>query len=420
MRHAKITRARAWRAPQARKSRRSRGVVSALAFNVLLLILPIAAAACFVVIARDNLYAYEYSEAGARAISARVARLNAEIVQIDFDRQNQWDSLVAMELNAGDPSAARGFLLSATAMLPRSSAGVLRRAAEQGADDAALERAALQLLTPVTRTQYERSVELLSSGGETRLPGAHETPSFGDQEDFELLARAMLSEPEADPMQFILTGFALDLGGEFDARRTRGAAALLIAGRRDDYPLALAADIDALLADAVPMEAFRAAALENASLSEAGAFANASAAFRAAVNAERAARARAVLDQIGEVAEATSITSAALMLTHLRGLSDMPRLRLLAQAAGDRAAAAAKRLPRDGRLLDTARGQLSFTRDLIIALAVAGAAFAGLIGILAWKGFVAARRYWLRLEDDEYGGELVDISSTARSNWSPL
>ena len=39
----------------------------------------------------------------------------------------------------------------------------------------------------------------------------------------------------------------------------------------------------------------------------------------------------------------------------------MPRLRLIAQAAGDRAAAAAKRLPRDGRLLAAARGELIST-----------------------------------------------------------
>ncbi len=104
------------------------------------------------------------------------------------------------------------------------------------------------------------------------------------------------------------------------------------------------------------------------------------------------------------------------MLTHMSSLRDLPRMRLVAQAAGDRAAAAAKRLPRDGRLLDAARGQLTFTRDLVAFLAMAGAAFAGLILILLWKAFQTARRAWLRLYDDDYGGELVDVSN----NWSPL
>ena len=70
------------------------------------------------IIARDHLYAYEYSEAGARLIAARVEKLNADLIQLDFDRQRQWDDLVAMELMARDIAAARGFLLSARSMLP--------------------------------------------------------------------------------------------------------------------------------------------------------------------------------------------------------------------------------------------------------------------------------------------------------------
>lgn len=386
--------------------------MTALAFNVLLCVLPVACALAILTIGREDLYAYEYSEAGARAIAARVARLNGELIQVDFDRQNQWDNLVGMELNAQDPSAARGFLLSGAGMLPRSSAQMLTRAAQDGADDAALERAAMQLLTPATRQRYEERVALLSGPAAARV----ETPTIGDQQNFELLAQALLRDSEGDPLQFILTGFSLGLGGEFNDTRARGAAALLIASRRDDFPSGLAEEVRTALNAAMPIEQFRAAAIDGVAPAQAGGYANAARAFRVSVNDERAARVRAVLDEIGAMAEATSVVSASTMLTHMSSLRDLSRMRLVAQAAGDRAAAAAKRLPRDGRLLDAARGQLAFTSDLIAILAVAGATFAGLILILLWKAFQAARRAWLRLNDDDYGGELVDVSN----NWSPL
>ena len=121
-----------------------------------------AAAAGVIVIARDHLYAYEYTQAGARSISARVEKLNGELIQVDFDRQRQWDNMVSMELMANDPSAARGFLLSGTTMLPQRTASILRRAVAEGADDAALEVAAMQLLLPGTRERYQSGVRLLS------------------------------------------------------------------------------------------------------------------------------------------------------------------------------------------------------------------------------------------------------------------
>jgi hypothetical protein len=415
MRHAKPT--RAWRPVRAQPSRRSPdGVLSALAFNICLLLLPLASAAAILVVARDNLYAYEYSEAGARVISARVERLNGELIQIDFDRQRQWDDLVAMELMANDTSAARGFLLSGRGILPRRTANILKHAASQDAGDAAIEMAALQLLTPGTRARYESTVPLLSrrsaSGAtQTRMPSA----TLADPQDFELLAQSMLAEPETDSLQFVLTGFSLGLAGEMSPGMIEGAAILLAASRRDDYPHALAAEIRDLFTGAAPIAAFRNAALVDGDASSADA--RAADAFSAAIDPQSTARARAVLDDIGEMSAATSPAAAVALITHASSLRDLPKLRLLAQAAGDRAAAAAKRLPRDGRLLAAARGELTVNRDLAISLAVAAAALAGLILIVGLRLFQAARRAWLQLQDDDYGGELVDIST---NNWRPL
>ena len=111
----------------------------------------------------------------------------------------------------------------------------------------------------------------------------------------------------------------------------------------------------------------------------------------------------------------TSRTAVAL-ITHATTLRDVAKLRLIAQAAGARASAAAKRLQRDGRLLDVARGQLTVTRELAAAMTVTVLAFLGLFAILGAKAFLAGRRLWLRINDDD-DNDLVDISTR---NWRPL
>lgn len=389
----------------------------AFAFNLCLILLPLATAAAFLIIHRDQLYAYEYSEAGARAVRDRVERLNGELIQLDFDRERQWDDLVAMELMAGDVAAARGFLLSAPGMLPGASASQLRGAR----DDAALELAALELLTPGTRARYESTVPLLSrraASGAAQRRDPDGALRLGDERDFELLARAMLGDADADTLQFVLTGLELGYGGEMTPQMSRGAAALLAASRREDYPPALAGEIAGKLEAALPLTAFRdAVAAAGATRADAATFARAQAGFRQALNSNGANALKAMLSEIGEMSDAASLAGAAALLTHATSLADLPRLKLVAQAAGDRAAAAAKRLPRDERLLAAARGELTMTRDLFAAFAVAGAALLGLLATLGFVLFQMARRIWRRMRDDDYSGELVDISS---NNWSPL
>lgn len=403
---------------------RPEGAWIGLVFNLCLLLLPLAAAAAVIVVARDHLYAYEYTESGARSISQRVERLNASLIQTDFDRQRQWDNMVAMELMANDPSAARGFLLSGTEMLPQRSAAILRQAASEGAGDSAIEVAALQLLLPGTRERYQASVQLLSLRPNGAAPSNRPAETLGDPRDFELMARALLSAPETDPLQFVLTGFALGLGGDMSERMNQGAAALLAATRREDFPADLSEEIHALLAQAMPLETFRAAA--NVSAEERGApgdFENASVAFAASINQAAAARVRAMLAEVGDISAATSAPAAATLLTQAVTIQDFERLRLLAQTAGDRATAAAKRLPRDGRLLLAARGELEFNRDLILAVAAMALALAGLVIAVLFKLFQAARAGIRRLnhdddlDHDDYDSELLEIST---KNWRPL
>ncbi|MBL8530139.1 MAG: hypothetical protein JNK94_00260 [Hyphomonadaceae bacterium] len=395
-------------------------MLGALVFNVCLFALPLALGAAFMIIARDHLYAYEYSEAGARAVSTRVERLNGNLIQLDFDRQRQWDDLIALELMRGDISAARGFLLSARGMLPSRVVNSLNQRLPSGGDDAQLELAALALLTPGTRARYEATVPLLSrrtASGAAQARDDQPAVEIGDARDFEILARAMLVESEPDLLQFVLTGFSRGLAGEFTPRMSRGAAALLAASRRDDFQQTFASQLRPVMETALPLATFRDAARTGAGAGDPGAYDNAAAAFREALSPEGAAAAKQLLDNIGAMADSTTIAGAAALLTHASTLNDMPRLLLVAQAAGDRAAAAAKRLPRDGRLLSAARGELTVTRELSLALAAAGAALLGLLAVLGFVLFQIGRRIWLRMQDDDYAGELVDISA---SNWRPL
>jgi len=382
-----------------------------------MVVLAVACALAVIIIGRDHLYAYEYSESGSRAIAARIERLNASLVQLDFDRTRQWDDLVAMELQAGDISAARGFMLSGREMLPSRQANQLRRAN----NDADRELAGLDLLTPGTRARYEERVPLLSRRADTAdTTAARVLANFvGDADDFELMARALIAEPNTDAQQFILTGLSLGLGGEVSDETVAGAVALLVASRRSDFPQTLAAEVRDALDRTISVEAFRTAALAtgSASVEAAGAFDNASAAFRSSVNAESASQVLEALTEIGQISAATSPSAAVYFLTHATALRDLPRLRLVAQAAGDRAAAAAKRLPRDGRLQEAARGDLRFNRELTFAFAAAGIALLGLLLTLGMRLYQAGRSLWRRMQDDEQGSELVDIGA---SNWRPL
>jgi hypothetical protein len=330
--------------------------------------------------------------------------------------------MVAMELMANDPAAARGFLLSGAEMLPPRSASVLRRAAADGAGDAAIEVAALQLLGPGTRERYQANVQLLSlRPGAT--PTSESTETLGDPRDFELMARALIAEPETDPLQFVLTGFSLGLGGDLSSAMNDGAVVLLASTRRDDFPAALSDEIHVLLAQAMPIETFRTAAqLSAEDGGSPGDFSNSSVAFAASVNEEAAARVRVMLAEIGEISAATSAGAAATMLTHATTITDFARLRLLALTAGDRAAAAAKRLPRDGSLLLAARGELEINRDLILALGAIALALAGMLFVIGFKLFQSARAGLRRLnsedDDDHYSdSELLEIST---NNWRPL
>ena len=298
--------------------------------------------------------------------------------------------MVAMELMASDVAAARGFLLSARGMLPGEFTGPLRGAH----NDADLELAALELLTPGTRARYEATVPLLSrraASGAAQRRDPDGAASLGDPRDFELLGARPAGRSRSGHAAICFdragarAGWRDDAGN--DRRRRRPARSEPARGlpgfiRRK----CRSAPGTRRTACSVPHRGDRRPP------ADAAAFDNASAAFRRAVNGPGLAALKVTLGEIGTMSESASLAGTAALLTHASALADMPRLHLVARAAGDRAAAAAKRLPRDGRLLDAARGELIMTRDLVAALAVASIAALGLLSALGFKLFQIGRR----------------------------
>jgi len=416
-----------WRADPDEPRRAPLGLWSAVLFNICAALLPLAASYAFTTVARDHLYSYALTPASQQAVRDRVEHLAGGLISLDFDRRRQWEDMIAMELVKGDVSAARGFLLSARAMLSSRDADQLNRALHSNATDADIEAAALDLLTPGTRARYEANVPLLSrrsaSGVATTRVMTPPEP-LGDARDFELMASSMLADADSDPLHFTLTGLGLGLGGALTPRMQAGASALLAASRDSNFDGEFAQEITARIGAAAPADVFRSEALARVHGStDPASYPISSAAFRAAVahDPERLAAAEAVLDQVGEMSDATTPAGAALLLTHARSMRDLPRLHLIAEAAGDRAVAVAKNAPHDGRLPAAAHGSLKMTRDLLFALAAVAFAALGMLIAASATVFEAIQRL---LSDLRHGGRIKtahdDLVQSFDAPWRTL
>src|SRR5262249_50040721 len=150
------------------------------------------------------------------------------------------------------------------AMLASRDADQINHTLHGSTNDADIELAALDLLTPGARARYETNVPLLSrrtaSGVSTTRPV---TPpeSLGDARDFELMASSMLADSDSDPLHFTITGLGLGLGGALTPRMQAGASALLAASRDSNFDGAFAQEITAKIGAAAPQDQFRAEAL---------------------------------------------------------------------------------------------------------------------------------------------------------------
>ncbi len=398
--------ARAWRPSTPRRRRTVLGAFGALGFNVCLLAAPIAAAGACALIDREQLYSYDLSAGSLHVVRARVEQLAGRTILLDFDRRRQWDDLIARELIEGDVAAARGYLLSARGMLSAADASALDRRLRKDAPDAAIELAALELLTPGTRNRYEATAPLLSRRGVSRAPRFFgREADLGGEQEFVHMAGVLTADPGASTLGLTITGLALGLGEPLTPRMSAGAGAIVAALSSSAPPATFGTDLAGAAARAAAPEAMRQAMLKTVQGENPHAsFAQAARAFQGALDPEGVRAFTVLLDQAGEIVEATSLDDAARILGHAREFDDLARLRQVAAAARDRASASAQAIAHDGALPGAAYGVVRVTDALVGWLAAFSAAAAALIiGAACYVAdmFGGARTREFRSPDDD-------------------
>lgn len=368
-------------------SRIALGALTGLVFNVSLIALPFMGAALYQTISSGNLIDYAPTPA-TRASTLRA--LNAEAARFTRpgeDRRMTWNNLIARELGEGDIAAARGFVLSAPAILRGSDAAQIQRLLPPNGGPRDYLAAAIPLIEPSYTRQRFRSVI-----------GTGENASFdvlGDAQETAAIAQRWRNGEAVDYVLFTLGGATLGAPGSKPDDVRLGASVLKIAKNGARLSPEYASRLDAEVAAAVPPDRLRSeldSVFQNSDAIVDGGAA-AALAFVRAREPEAWSRLSDDLRQIGAMARATSPSGAAQLLTHARTSRDLERLRLLADATGERAVAVAKRTP-DRLILKSARGAIRWTDGLIADIGWTVLAALGFLISTHAAVFGAVRREW--------------------------
>lgn len=345
------------------------GLWASALFNICVFVLPLAGAYAAMIVERDRLYTYAPTEGAARASRQELGRLAAALPGAP-DRRERWDDYVASALMEGDLQAARGFVLSARAMLPGSAAGGIA-----GSGDAEVESAALALLTPGTRARYESHVPLLARRATSETTRVAPRPFImtGDAADFEAAALRDLEDPDSDHLAFVLMGLGVVIAAQNPPDALAGAS-ILQAGLSSSgaLPIELRTALGAYAEEALPRTRYRnevaRRAIAGAPAEERGSMLQD--AFRAGLNPQALATFQALLAEIGAIGDAATPQGALTLLRHARSVEDLRRVRLLAETNAERAIAIARYAPPEMDLARAGRGQLRFTNEFAAPLAV--------------------------------------------------
>jgi len=370
--------------------------LTALVFNLSLVALPFMAAALYQTVSSGNLIDYTPTKA-TKASTLRA--LNAEASRFGRpgeDRKLTWNNLIAREMGEGDVAAARGFALIAPALLRGGDAAkIARQAPATGGDHAYLE-AAVPLIEPSYARQRFRS--LINAGA-----GSASFDVLGDANETAASALRWRSGEAVDYMLFALGGATLGAPDAPTDDLRLGASVVKIAKNGARLSPEFAAALDAEVAAAIPAEKLRSeldAVFQNReNIVDEGAAA--ALAFHRAKEPEAWSRLADDLRLIGAAARATSPLGAAQLLGHARTSRDLERLRLLAEATGERAVAVGKRTP-DRLVLKSARGAIRWTDRLISDIGWTLLAALGLLHSTHVAMLGALRREWEGADD---GGE---------------
>jgi hypothetical protein len=341
------------------------GALSALLLNACLFLAPFAGVNLARTLSNPAVFGFPPTDAARAATRSAVEALAARLTPQGLSRRRGWEELVARELREGDPHAARGFVLSARTMLGGGAAARINRTLDADPSDAEIAAAAGELLSNETRGVFLHAAGWMAQDDAAPDPDAF--IAYGAARELEQLAESWIAGRDRDHLALTLAALNAAFAEQISPDVARGAAALKDARRAGRLHRRFAAALEARARAAFPEARLRAALAaavnDPASLSDGGR--SVARAFRASVEAAAFAPLAASLQDIGAMVSATSPRGAGRLLAQARGVEDLPRLRLVAQAGGDRAIAVAKRLP-DGRaLVRAAHGTTTWTSALI-------------------------------------------------------
>ncbi|MBN05718.1 hypothetical protein [Ponticaulis sp.] len=412
---------------RSRNSQRSFGWISALIFNILLIISGIVV---FLIIQETrNARGAEY-EPTSEAITAtqdRMGRMFADLIPSHENNRQYWAELIDAEVRQGDITSARGFLLSAPSMLNRQDAAAVSAAASTestGQHDDRLLTAAKLFLPDDVRARYERAVAPPVMDM-TPVPPAEaaetETETMPETEEDGLQSEALIEdETDAAPEpEFFVLGdardlafqsagwirgdrtdvFALSISGlgliardglldelELDSRFFEGASLLKTAIRADR----LAPDFERTLRDhlerAMPEDTLR-ANLEAAFASNSNLLIQTDAIFAAFAESVDQPRLRIFISDLERLAalnEGRATVDALMLIETISSQSDLKRAELISQAGGDRAIALAKHYGEDA--LNAATTVMDWSMKLV-SLIAGFVVLSVLMGLIALSTF---------------------------------
>jgi hypothetical protein len=382
----------------------------ALIFNAALCATPFMASRALSTAYGDHKPAFEAtSEALAatrQAIDTRFQRLS---LSGNGAPREIWANYVRADIEAGDMTSARGFLLAAPVMLRGEEGEALkaRIAVSSASGEAAVLDAALAYLPDEVQDAYEQRTTSVVSLFDNNAPaeaipasapveetvedsdsGYSQFSVLGDLRDLSLQAARWAREDRIDEFTFVLSGVGLVLA---DPAAADGASVLLSARRAQRLDPDFQIYLERKLFEAAPPQRLK-RMLMNDFQTEFGYGATGPAvvenAFRSSANTQALEELLSDLRVIRDIARDTSPLSAVAILAPVEDGHDLRAARLVAVAGGDRAVTLARYS--SDNLLSAAKTTITWSNALRLQLAGL-AACALLLGFIAmttlWKSF---------------------------------
>jgi hypothetical protein len=337
------------------------------------------------------------------------------------DKYKFWHDIVSRELTARDVTAARGFLMTAPQMLSRDEVKELMVAAESevtGTEDERIAMAALRKL-PVEvserfaaalgsarnlNTQAEPNKEddegaPIEATAEDDLAGEEEVAPIaearfallGTHADLANNSERWLESDRVDKLVLKITGIGLTQAAQSDADFEANIRALSIlkSARRSrritpEFTQYLTDRLDDALPDDVLQPALKEAFAELATTKVR--VDRVRAAYESAIDPKGLARLETDLAQIDRIGSLTDPSAAVTLIEQVKDSADLRRVRLIAEAGGDRSVALVKQMgPQALRIADTG---VRWTRELVLQFM--GLTAAGLV--MFWVTLSTFRR----------------------------